>query len=62
LELRHKPVQDFSRTPDRGIFVRHFKQSRIDQHLRITVGTDYECDALVGALRDLFASRHGLGD
>lgn len=40
---------------DRGIFVRHFKQSRIDQHLRITVGTDYECDALVGALRDLFA-------
>lgn len=37
----------------RGIIVRHFKQPRIDQFLRITVGTDAECQALVSALRDI---------
>ncbi|MDY7577414.1 histidinol-phosphate transaminase [Herbaspirillum sp. RTI4] len=34
-----------------GIIVRHFKKARIDQFLRITVGTDEECAALVEALR-----------
>lgn len=38
---------------EKEIFVRHFKQARIDQHLRITVGTDAECDALVEALKGL---------
>jgi len=33
--------------------VRHFKLPRIDQHLRITVGTDADCDALLAALRAL---------
>jgi histidinol-phosphate aminotransferase len=33
------------------IFVRHFKLPRIDQHLRITVGTPDECDALIAALK-----------
>jgi len=37
------------------IFVRHFKLPRIDQYLRITVGTDAECDALIAALRALLA-------
>lgn len=37
----------------RGIIVRHFKLARIDQHLRITVGTDGQCDALIGALREI---------
>ncbi|GGD59139.1 histidinol-phosphate transaminase [Caballeronia grimmiae] len=32
------------------IFVRHFAMPRIDQHLRISIGTDAECDALVAAL------------
>ncbi|RLJ63728.1 histidinol-phosphate transaminase [Sulfurisoma sediminicola] len=41
----------------RSIIVRHFKQPRIDQFLRITVGTDEQCAALVGALRDITASR-----
>ena len=39
----------------RGIIVRHFKQARIDQFLRITIGTDTQCAALVAALRDLLA-------
>src|ERR1700712_2445374 len=36
---------------EKEIFVRHFRLPRIDQHLRITVGTGAECDALLGALR-----------
>ncbi|SAK83466.1 histidinol-phosphate transaminase [Caballeronia ptereochthonis] len=35
------------------IFVRHFKLPRIDQHLRISIGTPAECDALVAALTGL---------
>jgi histidinol-phosphate aminotransferase len=35
------------------IFVRHFKLPRIDQHLRISVGTPDECDALIAALTKL---------
>ncbi len=36
---------------ERSIIVRHFRQPRIDQFLRITVGTDAECRALADALR-----------
>jgi len=35
------------------LFVRHFKLPRIEQYLRITVGTDAQCGALVAALKDL---------
>lgn len=38
---------------ERSIIVRHFRQARIDQHLRITVGTDEQCRTLVSALREL---------
>jgi histidinol-phosphate aminotransferase len=37
----------------RGIIVRHFKQPRIAQFLRITVGTDEQCQALVAALAEI---------
>jgi len=37
----------------RGIIVRHFKQPRIEQFLRITVGTDAQCEALVAALKEI---------
>jgi histidinol-phosphate aminotransferase len=40
---------------ERGILVRHFAQPRIDQFLRITVGTPAQCDTLVDALRLLLA-------
>ena len=36
---------------ERAILVRHFKQPRIDQFLRISIGTDEECAALVDALK-----------
>ncbi|MEN3374250.1 histidinol-phosphate transaminase [Dechloromonas sp. ZS-1] len=40
---------------ERSIIVRHFKLPRIDQFLRITVGTDAECTALTQALGDILA-------
>ena len=36
----------------RAIIVRHFKAPRIDQFMRITIGTDAQCALLVGALKD----------
>ena len=41
---------------ERKIIVRHFKQQRINQHLRISIGTDQECAALVTALREILAA------
>jgi histidinol-phosphate aminotransferase len=35
------------------IFVRHFSLPRIDRHVRISIGTPDECDALVAALKEL---------
>ena len=37
----------------RSIIVRHFRLPRIEQFLRITVGTDAQCQALVEALREI---------
>jgi len=39
----------------RGIFVRYFEARRLDNALRITVGTDEETDALLDALREIIA-------
>lgn len=41
---------------ERSIIVRHFRQPRIDQFLRITIGTDEQCGALVGALREILTA------
>jgi histidinol-phosphate aminotransferase len=38
---------------EKHIIVRHFKLPRIDQHLRITIGTDEQCDALVKAIKEI---------
>lgn len=38
---------------ERAILVRHFRQARIEQFLRISIGTDAECAALVDALKTL---------
>jgi histidinol-phosphate aminotransferase len=37
----------------RAIIVRHFRLPRIDQFLRITVGTDDQCEILIAALSEL---------
>jgi histidinol-phosphate aminotransferase len=38
---------------ERAIIVRHFRLPRIDQHLRITIGTREECETLVKALTEI---------
>ena len=40
----------------RSIIVRHFRLPRIEQFLRITVGTDEQCAVLVAALKEVFAA------
>ncbi len=40
----------------RAIIVRHFKLPRIDQFLRITVGTDAQCQTLVDALGQILSA------
>jgi len=56
----HHPQHDAARLSSelrqRGVIVRHFRQPRIDQHLRITVGTDQECEALVAALGQILSA------
>jgi len=37
----------------KSIIVRHFKQPRIDQFLRITIGTDAQCRLLVDGLKEI---------
>jgi len=39
----------------RGIIVRYFDKPRIDEHLRISIGTDEQCDDLLAALGELLA-------
>lgn len=50
---RHDAGELARQLRERNIIVRHFRQPRIDQHLRITVGTDEQCDALTAALREI---------
>ncbi len=38
-----------------GILVRYFKQARIDNCLRISIGSDAECDTLITALQELIS-------
>ena len=41
---------------ERSIIVRHFRQPRIEQFLRISIGTDEQCDELVSALREIISA------
>ena len=43
----------FSRLREAGILVRYFAKPRIDDRLRITVGTDEEMDALIREIRNI---------
>ena len=43
----------FSFLRDKGIFVRYFNKPRIDNRLRITVGTDEQTDKMIAALKEL---------
>ena len=43
----------FSALREKGIFIRYFKLPRIDNYLRITVGTDEQMDKLIAALKEI---------
>jgi histidinol-phosphate aminotransferase len=43
---------------ERKVLVRHFNQSRIEQYLRISIGTRKECEALVAALDDILTGNN----
>lgn len=49
-DYRAKDICEYLKTRD--IYVRYFSKARIDNRLRITIGTDEEIDALVAALKD----------
>ncbi len=45
----------FEALKERKIFVRHWNKPRIDNYMRITIGTDEEMDALIAALQEIIA-------
>ncbi len=49
----HDAAQLFALLRDRKVLVRYFSSPRIDQHLRISVGTQQECESLVAALKEI---------
>jgi histidinol-phosphate aminotransferase len=50
---KHDAAQLSAALREKHIIVRHFKLPRIDQYLRITIGTDEQCDALVKAIKEI---------
>jgi histidinol-phosphate aminotransferase len=49
----HRGAELASRLRERGVLVRHFQKPRIEDFLRITVGTDEQCGRLITLLPDL---------
>lgn len=43
----------FNRLRERGILVRHFNKPRIDNFLRVTIGTDEDMDCMMSALKGI---------
>jgi histidinol-phosphate aminotransferase len=52
----HEGAELTAKLRERSIIVRHFKNpARISPYLRITIGTDAQCVALVSALREILS-------
>ena len=49
---KHAGAKLYQALRDRGIIVRHFKSPRIEEFLRITIGTDEQSNELVVALKE----------
>lgn len=52
---QHAGVKLYQALRDRGIIVRHFKSARIEEFLRITIGTDEQSNELVTALKEILS-------
>ena len=49
----HSGAKLFAELREHGVLVRHFRKSRIEDFLRITIGTDEQCGRLIAVLRKL---------
>jgi histidinol-phosphate aminotransferase len=49
----HRGAKLFAQLREQGVLVRHFRKSRIEDFLRITIGTDQQCGRLITVLRKL---------
>ena len=47
----------FAALRKQGIYVRYFKKPRIDNYLRISIGTDEEMDTVLASLKTYLAGR-----
>ncbi len=52
---QHDAAQLATGLRQRQVIVRHFKLPRVDQHLRISIGTDAQCQTLVNALQEILS-------
>lgn len=50
----------FEALRERGVVVRYFDKPRINEYLRVSVGTGEQCDALLKSLEDILAAPRGL--
>jgi histidinol-phosphate aminotransferase len=53
---KHVGAKLYQALRDRGIIVRHFQSARIQEFLRITIGTDKQTDELIAALKEILVS------
>jgi len=49
----HSGAELAAKLRQRGVLVRHFRKPRIEDFLRITVGTEDQCSSLITAVRSL---------
>ena len=52
---KHSGAKIYQALRDRGIIVRHFQSARIEEFLRITIGTDEQSGELVAALKEILS-------
>jgi histidinol-phosphate aminotransferase len=52
---KHAGAKLYQALRDRGIIVRHFKSPRIEEFLRITIGTDEQSTELVSTLQEILS-------
>lgn len=55
LHRQHDAAMLAARLREHAVLVRHFRQARIEQYLRISVGTPAQCDTLLQALSSILA-------
>ena len=56
---QHQAAWLLAQLRERRILVRHFTQARIADYLRISIGTQQECETLIAALRQIVSNHPG---